>query len=390
MTERVATATRLSNVYKPKKLPASKQRSLGGKYTLPVQILSMTAFFWAFLGWLNETYLFWWDSPIWLNRYTEYAIILGFGTWRIMAEQNPYTKRRLAVLVGVVTVLWWLIPWALPFFEPYIGFLGTQAVFPAIHTPGTVTFFAVLFAVTLFGRRVICGWGCPCVGIRETAGFPFRHVTPRGEWAWRLRHMKWIFFALYMVAIAVLLFPPNSWSVSYMGLFGMIVILPYFASMLLSPLIGNRGYCRYLCPFGSTFGALNRVGFYYLEFDGKTCNDCGVCNQVCDMGIPVLGLGRSKGKIDVADCMGCGRCVSECSKNSLSFHDARSLFTTAKRDRTWLRDWAVGKLARARWHLAIFAGLMGVVVAGSWWAHKIVGTPFELATTMWAALCLTH
>lgn len=390
MTDRATTTGRLAGVYKPKCMASSKQRSLGGKYVLPIQILSMAAFSWAFLGWFNEAYLYWWDSPIWLNRYTEYVIILVFGAWRIMAEQNTYTKRRLTVLVAVVTVLWWLIPWGLPFFEPYIGYLGVQAVFPSLHTPGTVTFFGVLLAVTLFGRRVICGWGCPCVGIRETVGFPFRHVTPRGEWAWRLRHIKWIFFALYMVAIVVLLFPPNSWSVSYVGLFAMIVILPYFVSMMLSPLIGNRAYCRYLCPYGATFGALNKIGFYHIEFDDETCNDCGICNQVCDMGIPVLALGRGKGKIDVADCMGCGRCVTECPQNSLGFHDARSLFISTKRDRNWLREWAAGKLARTRWHAAIFASLLALVVAGAWWAHLSIGTSFELATSLWDSLCQIH
>ena len=80
----VTTADRLAGVYKPKNLPSSKQRSLAGRYALPIQVLSVTAFTWAFLGWLNEAYLFWWDHPIWLNRYTEYAIILGFGMWRIV------------------------------------------------------------------------------------------------------------------------------------------------------------------------------------------------------------------------------------------------------------------------------------------------------------------
>ncbi len=385
----VRAVDRLAGVYKPKRLAASTQRSLGGRYALWLQLLCLAAFAWAFLGWLNETYLFWWGSPIWLNRYTEYAIILGFGSWRIMAERNPYTKRRLLVLVTVVCVLWWLIPWLLPFFEPYIGYLGSQTVFPSLHTPGTVTFFAVLAAVLLFGRRVICGWGCACVAIRETVGFPFRHVTPRGVWAWRLRHTKWLFFSLYMVAIVVLLFPPNSWSVTFIGIFGLLTVLPYFATMLLAPVLGNRGYCRYLCPFGSTFGLLNRIGFYRIEFDGNSCNDCGVCNQVCDMGIPVLALGRAKGRIDVADCMGCGRCVTECARKSLVFNDARSLLTSARRDRTWLRDWAAGKLARSRWHAGVLVGLLALVAAGSWWAHQSVGTPFELGTALWASLCLT-
>ncbi|KAF0110111.1 MAG: Glutamate synthase beta subunit protein [Rhodospirillaceae bacterium] len=48
-------------------------------------------------------------------------------------------------------------------------------------------------------------------------------------------------------------------------------------SMLLSPVLGNRGYCRYLCPYGATFGLLNRVGFYRIDYQAQTCTDCGTC-----------------------------------------------------------------------------------------------------------------
>ncbi len=160
--------------------------------------------------------------------------------------------------------------------------------------------------------------------------------------------------------------------------------------MLLSPLIGNRGYCRYLCPFGATFGALNRVGFYQIDFEPESCNDCGICTQVCDMGIPVLAQARAKGRIDLADCMGCGRCVTECPRNSLAFRDTRNLLVAARRDRAWLRDWAAGKLARARWHMVAFGGLLALVAAGSWLAHSTIGTAFELSTDLWSALCLAH
>jgi ferredoxin len=378
--------------FRKKALPASKQRSLAGRYALSVRVLSLAAFSLAFLGWINETWLFLWDNPIWLNRYTEYAIILVFGVWRIRAEHNPYTRNRLIVLVSVVTVLWWLAPWLFPFFEPYIGYLGTQPAFPSPHTPGTLTFFLVLAAVALFGRRVICGWGCPCVGIRETVGFPFRHVTPRGRLAWGLRYSKWIFFALYVAAFAVLLFPPNAWSAKYIGFFALLIALTYFASMLLSPVIGNRGYCRYLCPYGATFGLLNKVGLYHISFDADTCNDCGVCTQVCDMGIPVLELGRQKGKIDVADCMGCGRCVTECTKNSLAFHDVRNVLRPSYvPDYAGLRAWATGKNPATRWHAGILTGLLVVALAGSWWFSKAVGGAGELPTDLiTASLCLVH
>ncbi len=88
--------------------------------------------------------------------------------------------------------------------------------------------------------------------------------------------------------------------------------------------------------------------------------------------------------------MGCGRCVTECPKNSLVFHDARNLLVTGRRDRTWLRNWAVGKLVRSRWQAMALAGLLVLVVAGSWWAHRAVGTAFELATTLCETSCLGH
>lgn len=297
------------------------------RYPLAIQILAFVAFTLAFLGWLNESWLFLFDNPIWLNRYTEYAIILGFGVWRIQAEQNRYTRLRLTVLVAMVTVFWWLIPWLTPFFEPYVGYLWAQPVFPALHMPGTITFFLVLAAVFLFGRRVICGWSCPCVGVRETVGFAFRDRTVRGKWAWRLRHTKWLFFVFYVGVMVVTQYPPNSWTVSFAGLFYLVIALSYFGTFFIAPITGNRFYCRYLCPYGATFGLLNHAGFYGIRMDQDKCNDCRRCEQVCDMGIPVWEQGKQHGHITgIEDCMGCGRCVVSCPTDALEIRDVRNLF----------------------------------------------------------------
>ncbi len=330
MSSSLDAKKQVPHLFQPRPAPASMQGTMPAKYALWVQALSLAAFSLAFLGWLNESYLYWWDNPIWLNRYTEYAIIMIFGIWRIAAERNSYTRKRFIVLVFVVTVFWWLIPWLSPIFEPYIGYLGAQPVFPSLHTPGTLSFFLVLLLVVLFGRRIICGWGCPCVGIRETVGFPFRHVTLRGEWIWRLRHSKWFFFVFYMGLMVVSLFPPTGWTASFVGAFYLLVVVTYFGSFFITPLTGNRFYCRNLCPYGATFGLLNHIGFYGIAMETDKCNDCRRCEQVCDMGIPVWSQGKAHGRITgLEDCMGCARCVVSCPTDALAIRDVRNLFRPA-------------------------------------------------------------
>ena len=311
----------------PRQGSSNSQDLMPSRYGIGIQLLSMVAFTLAFVGWLNETWLFWFENPIWLNRYTEYGIILGFGLWRIYAEKNSYTRKRLIILVSVVTAFWWLVPWLYPLYEPYVGFLWAQPVFPSLHVPGTITFFLILGLVFLFGRRIICGFGCPCVGIRETVGYVFRDRTLRSKWTWSLRHTKWVFFIYYVGVMVVTQYPPNSWTVSFVGGFYAVVALTYFGTFFIAPIVGNRFYCRYLCPYGATFGLLNHAGFYGIKMDTDKCIDCQRCEQVCDMGIPVWTQGKSAGRVTaLEDCMGCARCVVSCPTDALEITDVRNFF----------------------------------------------------------------
>lgn len=261
-----------------------------------------------------------------------------------MAEKNSYTRKRLAVLTVSVGVLWWLVPAYLRIPEAHLGVLPKPPMFPSLHVPGTVTFFMVLLLVLLFGRRIICGWCCPCVGIRETMGFPFRINTLRTEQSRKyLRHGKWFFLALYVVSFGLIIFRSPSVSVVYKTFLASIT-LPYFLSLLLSPFLGNRSYCRFICPYGATFGLLNRIGFFRIKLDREKCIDCGRCERVCDMAIPVASLGRKSGEVTIIEeCMGCARCVVSCPQNALEIRDVRNLFKAGLRQD---RDHLLGKMKK--------------------------------------------
>ncbi len=316
----------------PRAVGAFEQDSLPSRYAAGVRALSMLAFGYVAFAFVNGRFLHWFEradgeAPLWLSHWTEYAVILVFGVWRVLAEKNSYTRKRLTFLVGAVAVFWWIIPDYLRLPEPYIGALPRQPIFPQLHTPGTLTFFAILLLVLLFGRRVVCGWNCPCVGIRETVGFAFRERTLRSSTAWHWRYTKWFFFALYMIAFVLIMSSATAYVSPFYGGFLALVGLTYFGSFFIAPLTGNRFYCRYLCPYGATFGLLNHIGYYGIRMDRDACVDCRRCEQACDMGIPVWQQGKDHGRVTgLEDCMGCGRCVLSCPTDALEFRDVRNEF----------------------------------------------------------------
>jgi ferredoxin len=156
-------------------------------------------------------------------------------------------------------------------------------------------------------------------------GVAFRKKSIKSENAWRFRHLKWVLTGFYFVLFVIVLFPFSNASFIVDSFFGLVGVV-YFGSFLVIPLTGNRNWCRWLCPYGGTFGILNKVGFYKIRADKEKCISCGQCTKECDMGITVQHLVETKGEVNLADCVGCGRCITNCPKKVLRFTDVRSLF----------------------------------------------------------------
>ena len=306
------------------------QESKPQKYSKKVQLFSLLVALYVILAFLNERFghhIGLGGNPWWFSHWTEYVVIIFFGVWRTYSEKVPYTKKRLATLTLLIGVGWWIIPAYLKIPEPHLGTLPHTPIFPHLHVPGTITFFITLVLVYLFGRRIVCGWGCPCVAFRETVLFPFRKDTIRSKATNYLKYIRWPLFFLYMIIFIMILFSASYTSIFY-RVFAALVAFPYFLSFLLSPLIGNRSYCRFVCPYGATFGLISRIGPFGVTLEKDTCTGCRLCEKVCDMGVPVYTEGIKNGEIEsVEDCMGCARCITSCPKQSLGF---RTFFTKEK------------------------------------------------------------
>jgi glutamate synthase (NADPH/NADH) small chain len=292
----------------------------GGAEVKLIEPVSYVGFLYAVFGYYNGTYLHWINS-VFFSGYSLAIVILIFGAWVVASEKLRYERFRIAVLTLLVATWWLLVP------------LLTHSGFLDFHVIGSAAFFAYLGVVFLFGRRADCGWNCTCVGVRDTVGNAFRKSTPRGQRIWKLRHVKWIPLALILIYLFVWEFYAGTpFAQSYYGIFNAFTTHIFFVSLLVIPVTGNRNWCRFLCPWGALYGLVGRVGFYKIEADMAKCTDCGACDRVCEMGVPVSSLIKKSGQVKVADCVGCGRCVASCPTKTLQFKDIRDYVRAFARD----------------------------------------------------------
>lgn len=276
---------------------------------------------------------YWADRPLfhvmgqelWLVDVIPVALAVPFGLWRLHTEEDRYQRVRLITILGLYFLLWAAVPVLLGLRVPQLG--GPSEQFPAIHAVGSLTFFLYGTAMLFFGKRLDCGWNCPCVTARETVGYAFRDATPRGKFWWSLRWFKWIPGALMVFYLMLLIFRPDmAYDVAGRPLY-IYIANTYFYSFLAVPFLGNRSYCRWLCPYAAVWGWLSYIGMYRIIAQQDSCLACHSCEEVCDMGIPIADLVFREGEIRTVECMGCGRCVHTCPNGVLHIESAANWWT---------------------------------------------------------------
>lgn len=258
-----------------------------------------------------------------------------FGLYRYRVEVDPYQRRRILWVVGLYLLLWVVIPGLLGYREVVPQLDGRARVFPAIHYVESLGFFLYFVPIFFFGRRADCGWCCPCVASRETFSAAFRYTTPKGKGWWRLRYLKYANTAAVLLYLGAILALPATAREVYGEPLYAYLLGGYYLSFLLVPWTGNRNFCRWGCPWGGFWGLLGYLGFYRLRADRERCTQCGLCEKVCDMGIPVRRFVRETGAVHTPECMGCGRCVGVCPQGALELRDVRD----------WLRGRRAGRVS---------------------------------------------
>jgi polyferredoxin len=76
-----------------------------------------------------------------------------------------------------------------------------------------------------------------------------------------------------------------------------------------------RGWCRWFCPVGIIMGILGKHSLFGIGRNISKCNHCGLCEDVCPMGVRILE--HPPEKVRSEQCINCLDCVAVCPEDAM-------------------------------------------------------------------------
>lgn len=284
--------------------------------------------------------------------YTGLILVMGC---RALAKyrHSRYQMVRTVVVMFSQTVFAFLIPSLLAALnepEKYVNYfwpLSFKDLFPAnadyllsseFKFGGFLLAWTVLLSLVavpiltyFFGKRWYCSWVCGCGGLANTFGDPWRRLSNKKLWAWRLER-----FSIYGVLVLIIAGTLLAWisqitggafasAVDGFSFWYGLIIMNIFAGVVgtgFYPLLGTRIWCRFGCPQAAILGILQRFfSRFRITTNGGQCISCGNCSTSCEMGIDVKWYAQRGQNIVRASCVGCGLCSTVCPRGVLQLEN---------------------------------------------------------------------
>lgn len=197
---------------------------------------------------------------------------------------------------------------------PYLGIIVLIISIAGIFYPKLGYFlllvFATLIIIAPFRGRWFCGNLCPRGSFVDFWLAPISRKVKIPSFL----HSMWFRVPVFVALIGFMVFRiiRTQGIVDKVGMvFVTLCILTTSASIIFGVLFAPRAWCSF-CPMGTMQRALGG-GKYQLKVDKELCVECGKCQKVCPMQLPVNEI------LDKPDCIKCARCIEACPKDALSF-----------------------------------------------------------------------
>ena len=229
-----------------------------------------------------------------------------------------------------------------------LGALQNAVASSGSRTPAYIVGILMLFGLTL--GRTICGYLCPVGLLQELL---HKIPTPKirkNTFTHVLSCLKYVILFIFVLlipfwyakqsyplpafckyicpagtaegAVGLLSNPVNADNYSMLGLLftrKFLILLLIIAACVFA----YRAFCRFLCPLGAIYGLFSKLAFIGVKVDAANCIHCGRCVSHCPMDIR-----------HVADheCIHCGQCISVCPTNAITFKAGKYTIISSNAD----------------------------------------------------------
>ncbi len=241
-------------------------------------------------------------------------------------------KLRIASLILVHLLI---IAHIFVFGDSVIGSIDFQEFFHSfvkhgLINAGTILVFIAFLTTLLFGR-FFCGWACHFGALQEFSWWILKKmkITPKtinSRMVFLLPLFMLIYFYITPNIIAALSNPwetptinlavPEIWAFLPGFVIGTLTFL--VDGVLLVYLLGRKGFCRYLCPWGAFLKLPNAFAMFKVRKTGN-CIKCNKCTTNCPIGIDVSYEINSYGKVTSTNCTSCLICTEGCPSDVISY-----------------------------------------------------------------------
>jgi polyferredoxin len=93
-----------------------------------------------------------------------------------------------------------------------------------------------------------------------------------------------------------------------------IRLIVFFGAIILIIYV-PRGWCRWVCPVGIIMGIIGKNSFIGVGRNISKCTHCGLCEDVCPMGVRILS--HPAEKVRSEQCTNCLDCIAVCDEDAM-------------------------------------------------------------------------
>lgn len=206
--------------------------------------------------------------------------------------------------------------------------MGSMKYQISFYVMGIIMLFA-----TLFGR-LICGFLCPFGMVQDLL---YKIKSKKIQLPKILRYTKYFVLVYFVILIPTVfvskvgigdpgfckyicpsgtLFGAIPLLLKNEGLRGALgMLFSWKVALLITILVASvfiyRIFCQMLCPLGLIYGWFNKISFFGYTINDSKCTHCGICSSTCQLVLdPVTSL-------DSVECIRCGECKKSCPTHAI-------------------------------------------------------------------------